>query len=159
MPNYLYALASGGLVAALAVGLTAASAATDPGVAEATATQYNVTTTLGPFNGVLPVGATVPCSPARSGCVQSAPGSIPEDQEARSVTCHNSHDALLTGSAVIDLKTSHGTAKAATVDLDRIGAFYDPDAQIGIGWGTFVRPNGKVGWSSVTISITCLVRK
>lgn len=146
-------------VVTLSAALLVGSSVGDAPAAEATATQYNVTRVLGPFNGTLAVGATVPCSPARAGCAQSAPGSIDPDAEASDVWCNNNRDVMLGGSAVINLKTSHGTAKTATVDLDRIGAHYDPEADITMRWGTFVRPNGKSGWSSVTITATCLVRK
>lgn len=154
--NYrpLYLLAPAALVASLVVAFGVA----DSGTADATAVQYTVTRTLGPYNGALPPGATVPCVPANPNCVMSAPGSIDPDEDAPTVQCNNAHDALLGGSAVINLKTSHGTAKSATVNLDRLGAIWNSDADR-IQWGTFVRPNGKTGWSSVTLTITCLVRK
>jgi hypothetical protein len=160
-----YILGSAALVGAFVAALTVGAAVSGSDVADATAVQYTVTRTVGPYSGALPVGATVPCSPANAagaplGCVQTAPGALPGDSESFDVWCHNNRDAMLSGSAVINTKTpGHPDAKQATVALDRIGAHYDPDADISMRWGTFVRPNGRPGWSSVTITATCLVRR
>lgn len=159
MHRALYVLAPTALTVALAAAFTVGDAVSDPATAEATATQYTVTRTIGPFNGALPPGATVPCVPANPNCAMSAPGSIDPDKDAPTVECNSAHDALLGGSAVINTKTpGHPAAKSATVDLDRLGALWDSD-QNRIEWGTFIRPNGRAGWSSVTISAVCLVRK
>lgn len=142
MRRYPHILMAAGVAGALAVGLTAASAATAPGVAVASATQYTISQVWGPYDGQAKVGQV---------------GS-PDPDFTPTVRCHP-HDSLLGGTAVINLKTSHGTAKAATVDLDRLGAYYDPTNYVPMGWGTNVHTNGRPGWSSVTTAITCLVRK
>lgn len=158
MPRSLYLLAAVALVGALTAALTIGSAASNPGTAEAVASQYTVTRTWGPYNGALPIDATVPCGP---GCAMTAPGAIPDFSEAPSVYCNSPRDAMLGGASVINHKTSHGTTTKDVVNLDRFGAFWDPEAgQAGqIGWGTWIRPTGRAGWNSVTITVTCLVRK
>ena len=79
MRRSLYLLAPVVLTAALTIGLTVGDAVSSPGIAEATAVQYNVTATYGPYNGQ---------------AAFDTPGSVP-DSDAPSVACHNSHDALL----------------------------------------------------------------
>lgn len=144
------------LIAAAVIPATIAALMAFAGTANATATTYTVSHTWGPYNGALPTGATVPCGP-RSAC--TAPGSVPDFDEAPHIACNNAHDAMLGGNAVVDTKTpGHPTAKAPTVDLDRLGVFWDSEIDR-IEWGTWIRPNGKAGWSSVTITATCLVRK
>ena len=151
-----------GLVATVAAAsgvATAVSLPTFTGTAEAVATIYTVSRTLGPYNGALPLGATVPCGP---GCSVTAPGAIDMDDEAPSVMCNSERDALLGGAATINRKTSHGTTEKDVVNLDRIGAYWDPEAGPGPGrirWGTWIRPTGRPGWNSVTLTIQCLIRR
>lgn len=142
MRRSLYLLPAVALVGGLTAALTVGAAVSDPSTAEAVATQYTVSRTVGPYNGALPF---------------DTPGGVPNG-EAPSVSCNNPHDALLGGNAVVNLKTSHGTSKSGTLNLDRIGAYWDSEVDR-IKWGTFIRPTGKTGWNSVTITATCLVRK
>ena len=147
-----------GLAAALvaASGVVAAvSLSPLTGTAEAVATIYTVSRTLGPYNGALPIGATVPCG---AGCTTTAPGAIDADDEAPSVMCNSERDALLGGTATINRKTSHGTTEKDVVNLDRLGAFWDTEVDR-IRWGTWIRPNGRPGWNSVTLTVQCLIRR
>ena len=147
-----------GLVASLAAtsGVVAAvSLPTFTGTAEAVATIYTVSRTLGPYNGALPIGATVPCG---LGCTTTAPGAIDADDEAPTVMCNGERDALLGGTATINRKTSYGTTERDVVNLDRLGAFWDSEVDR-IKWGTWIRPNGRPGWNTVTLAATCLIRR
>jgi hypothetical protein len=133
--------------AALTLGVAATISAgllVSAGTASATATIYTVSRTVGPFSGTAKDGQ---------------PGWIDPDREAFSVACNAPRDALLAGAAVINRTTKYGTTEKDVVSLDRIGAYYDPDALVPIHWGTFLRPNGRTGWNTVTLTATCLIRQ
>jgi hypothetical protein len=134
-----------GLVASLTATSGVAVAVSLPtltGTAEAVATTYTVSRTLGPYNGA---------------AAFDAPGGV-GDGEAPTVMCNSERDALLGGAATINRKTSHGTTEKDVVNLDRIGALWD--SEVGrIKWGTWIRSTGRPGWNSVTLTATCLIRR
>jgi hypothetical protein len=94
---------------------------------------YTVTRTVGPFSGT-----------------DTSLG----DREALSVWCTGATDSILSESAKIVRKTSHGTASRDVVTLDVLGAYWDSEVDL-LKWGTFIGATGKSGWNSVTLTITC----
>lgn len=125
------------LVALLGLTLVgSATAATTTSTKTASKT-YTVTRTVGPFNGAAKIGEL---------------GSVP-DGEGVTVACAP-RESILSGSAKINRKTSHGTASSNVLTLDVIGAFWDTEDD-SLKWGTFVNANGRKGWNSVTLTVTC----
>ena len=81
------------------------------------------------------------------------PGSVP-DGEGVTVACNNPRESIVSGSAKINRKTSHGTTSKDVLTLDPVGAFWDTEVDM-LKWGTFVNATGRKGWNSVTLTITC----
>jgi len=96
-----------------------------------------VTRTVGPYNGAAKL---------------NEPGSVP-DGEAKTVSC-GSGESILSGSAKIKRKTSHGKTSRDVLTLDVLGAFWDPEVDT-LKWGAFINATGHKGWNSVTLTVTC----
>jgi hypothetical protein len=102
----------------------------------ATAKTYTVTRTAGPFDGAAGIGEN---------------GSVP-DGEALTVNCKPG-DTALKGSATINRKTSHGTAKKV-LSIGKHGVAFDAESGYSQFYA-FVTASGKKGWNSVTLKVTC----
>jgi hypothetical protein len=98
---------------------------------------YTVTKTFGPYNGAAKIGE---------------PGSVPDGEGIR-VSC-GARESILTGSAKIIRKTTHGTTSKDVLTLDVVGAYWDTEND-SLNWGTFVNATGSKGWNSVTLTATC----
>jgi hypothetical protein len=103
----------------------------------ATSKTHTVTRTVGPYNGAAEL---------------NEPGSVP-DGEAKTVSC-GAGESIISGSAKIKRKTSHGTTSRDVLTLDVIGAFWDPEVDT-LKWGAFIEATGRKGWNSVTLKVTC----
>jgi hypothetical protein len=119
---------------------TAASTSASTSASNKTSTSktYTVTRTVGPYNGAAKIGES---------------GSVP-DGEGVTVACNNPRESIISGSAKINRKTSHGTASKDVLALDPVGAFWDTEVDM-LKWGTFVNATGRKGWNSVTLTVTC----
>ena len=127
-----------GATGALLVGsTTTATAATKP-----LPKTYTVTQTFGPFNG-------------QANESNNLPGGVHTNGEGYRVQCADQHDAIVSGSATINRKTTHGTASSDVVNLDVLGAYIETDAANILEWGGFIATNGRKGWNTVTFKITC----
>ena len=124
--------------APLASAAPAAPAAPAVRAAAAPSKTYTVAQTFGPYNGA---------------ATADQPGTIPTNGEGRVVYC-TPGDSILSGSATVNRKTSHGTAKSTVITVDVVGAFWDTEDDM-LKYGAFVGTTGKPGWNSVTLSITC----
>ena len=76
------------------------------------------------------------------------------DEEARVIFCNSPSDSILAMSTTTSLKTSHGTARAPVLTVTPVGVFWNPENDH-LDYGAFVARNGKPGWETVTLSITC----
>lgn len=121
------------LVVALLGGLAFAGTAN-----AAAANTYIATRTFGPHNGDVKEGD---------------PGSVPVNVETLRVSS-NADDTGLSGSATVNRKTSHGTARNTVITLDMIGWFWNSEVDL-LQYGSFVGTTGKPGWNNVTITATC----
>lgn len=104
---------------------------------------YTVSRTVGPYNG-------------EANWHNDLPGQ-PPDGEAVVVECKHpgaNADYALRGKATINHKTSHGTTRRDVISLDVIGFFWNTEVDH-LQYGTFVETNGRKGWNSVTLTITC----
>jgi hypothetical protein len=119
-----------GLLGLTLVGTATAAPSTAP------SRTYVVSRTVGPYNGAAKLGD---------------PGSVP-DGEAVTVSC-NPGDSIVSGSARINRKTSHGTSRIV-LSLDVLGAFWDQTDEV-LRWGAFVNATGRPGWNSVTLTVNC----
>ena len=109
------------------------------GVADAAPSKtYVVTRTVGPYSGTAKEG--------ERGYPQS-------NGEADRVLCHLG-DTAVSGSAKIVRKTSHGTARRDVLQLGKHGVAYDSESGYDIFY-QFVAPNGRKGWNSVKLTVTC----
>jgi hypothetical protein len=109
-----------------------------PGTADAAAAKtYTVTRTVGPYKGAAKIGEN---------------GSVP-DGEALFVNCR-AGDTALKGSATINRKTTHGTAKSTVLRIGKTGVAFDSDRGYSQ-YYAFVTATGKEGWNSVTLKVTC----
>ena len=109
------------------------------GVADAAPSRtYTVTRTVGPYSGTAKDGET--------GFPQS-------NGEADVVGCRKD-DTAVRGSARINHRTSRGATRYDVIRLDKSGVTYDSDAGRSVFY-QFISPNGRRGWNSVTLSVTC----
>jgi hypothetical protein len=91
--------------------------------------------------------------PRRERRVRHSPGCCGRRREAKTVS-FNPGDSILSGSATVTRKTTHGTAKNIVLTLDVVGAFWDTEVDA-LKYGAFVGTNGKAGWNSVVLTVSC----
>jgi hypothetical protein len=122
--------------------LTCASLASTVGLAgvadAAPSRTYTVTRTVGPYSGTAPDGNA---------------GHPQNNGEADVVLCHRG-DTAVRGHARINHRTSHGTTRSDVLRLDRSGVTYDSESGYNVFY-QFISPNGRKGWNSVTLTVTC----
>ena len=99
---------------------------------------YVVSRTFGPYNSAAKPGD---------------PGAVPDNGEARNVSC-NAGDSGLSGSAKVVRRTTHGTTRSDVITLDVVGWYWNSEVDL-LQYGAFVGATGKPGWNSVTITVTC----
>jgi hypothetical protein len=109
------------------------------GVADAAPSRtYTVTRTVGPYNGT-----------AREGDA----GYPQSNGEADVVLCRRG-DTAVSGHARINHRTSHGTTRRDVLRLGRNGVTFDNESGYSVFY-QFISPNGRRGWNSVTLTVTC----
>jgi hypothetical protein len=104
----------------------------------ATSKTYTVTRTVGPYSGTAKDGEK---------------GFPHSNGEADTVSCRRG-DKAIKGSAKINRRTSHGTARGNVVQLGRRGVTYNSESGFDVFY-VFVDPNGRKGWNSVTLTVAC----
>jgi hypothetical protein len=122
--------------------LTCASLASTVGFAgvadAAPARTYTVTRTVGPY----------------SGTTREGDAGYPQTNGEADVALCRRGDTAVRGHARINHRTAHGPTRYDVLRLDRSGVTHDSESGYNVFY-QFISPNGRKGWNSVTLTVTC----